>query len=150
MTTRTDDDDDDIEDEDADVTAAAPDDPIPALAARLLLDERLPARDRAAPGPQAAGRLLWPTGTGKTYVARELAWALAGDKDRVRLVQFHPSYAYEDFIEGYRPRPGGEAGFEFRDGPFKALAAAALADRAHVYYLIIDEMNRGNVAKVLG
>jgi 5-methylcytosine-specific restriction enzyme B len=91
-----------------------------------------------------------PPGTGKTYVARELAWALAGAKERVRLVQFHPSYAYEDFIEGYRPRPRGEPGFELRDGPFKALAAGALADRAHLYFLVIDEMNRGNVARVLG
>jgi MoxR-like ATPase len=125
-------------------------DPIPALAARLLLDEGYLREIAQLLDHKRQVVFYGPPGTGKTYVARELAWALAGGKERVRLVQFHPSYAYEDFIEGYRPRPGGESGFELRDGPFKALAAAALADRAHTYVLIIDEMNRGNVAKVLG
>jgi len=92
-----------------------------------------------------------PPGTGKTFVARKLALALAGDPSRVRLVQFHPSYAYEDFVEGYRPRPiGGAPGFELVPGPLRRMAAAAELDHAHPHFLIIDEMNRGNVAKVLG
>lgn len=132
------------------VTSIGTDDPLPALASRLLLDEGYLREIAQLLDHKRQVVFYGPPGTGKTYVARELAWALAGDKARVRLVQFHPSYAYEDFIEGYRPRQGGESGFELRDGPFKALAAAALADRAHEYFLIIDEMNRGNVAKVLG
>jgi MoxR-like ATPase len=132
------------------VAVTVSDNAIPALASRLLLDEGYLREIAQLLDHKRQVVFYGPPGTGKTYVARELARALAGDKDRVRLVQFHPSYAYEDFIEGYRPREGGEAGFELRDGPFKALAAAALADRAHDYFLIIDEMNRGNVAKVLG
>ena len=91
-----------------------------------------------------------PPGTGKTYVAMKLAEALSGDPAKVRLVQFHASYAYEDFIEGYRPRRDREAGFELRDGPLKALAQKAADDPNGRFYLIIDEMNRANVAKVLG
>ena len=49
-----------------------------------------------------------PPGTGKTYVAKELAKCLAGSKDRVTLVQFHPSYAYEDFVQGFRPVAAGD------------------------------------------
>ena len=148
----TDEEEDDIEDEPpaVDLTEADHEDPIPALAARLLLGEGYLREIAQLLDHKRQVVFYGPPGTGKTFVARELAWALAGSKERVRLVQFHPSYAYEDFIEGYRPRPGGESGFELRDGPFKALANAALADRAHTYYLIIDELNRGNVAKVLG
>ena len=60
-----------------------------------------------------------PPGTGKTFIAQALAERLAGSKDRVSLVQFHPSYAYEDFVQGYRPRTsaGGQAGCEVRNGP---------------------------------
>ena len=125
-------------------------DPLPELAVRLLLDEGYLREVASLLDHKRQVIFYGPPGTGKTYVARELAWALSGSKDRVRLVQFHPSYAYEDFIEGYRPKAGGDPGFELRDGPFKALAEAALADRSHDYYLVIDEMNRGNVAKVLG
>ena len=58
-----------------------------------------------------------PPGTGKTFVARELAACLAGS-ERVRLVQFHPSYAYEDFVQGFRPSlQHGQPGFELRSGP---------------------------------
>lgn len=92
-----------------------------------------------------------PPGTGKTFIAKKLGAALAGDKSRVRLVQFHPSYAYEDFVEGFRPRViGGVPGFELTPGPMRIIADQALADPGHDYYLIIDELNRGNVAKIFG
>jgi len=92
-----------------------------------------------------------PPGTGKTYVARALAAALAGDPARVRLVQFHPSYAYEDFVEGFRPRlASNAAGFELTPGPLKRIAEQALANPGLRHFLVIDEMNRGNVAKVMG
>ena len=134
----------------AELADEPPVDPLTALAERLLLGEEHLREIRELLEHKRQVVFYGPPGTGKTYVARELAWALSGSRDRVRLVQFHPSYAYEDFIEGYRPRAGGEPGFDLRDGPFKALAKAALADPSHDYYLIIDEMNRGNVAKVLG
>lgn len=92
-----------------------------------------------------------PPGTGKTYVAQQLAEYLAGSTDRVTVVQFHPSYSYEDFIEGYRPQlRGGAAGFHLEDGPLKDLAKEALGHPEHRYVLLIDEINRGNIAKVFG
>ncbi|MFC6238029.1 McrB family protein [Longivirga aurantiaca] len=90
-----------------------------------------------------------PPGTGKTFVARKLAAWIAGSPDRVTLVQFHPSYAYEDFIEGLRPQEG-TAGFHLVQGPLIQLAARAAADPAHDYVLIVDEINRGNIARVFG
>jgi hypothetical protein len=90
-----------------------------------------------------------PPGTGKTYVARELGAWLAESSDRVQLVQFHPSYAYEDFVEGLRPNVDG-SGYRIVDGPLKSIASRAAADPDHDYVLIIDEINRGNVARVFG
>jgi hypothetical protein len=92
-----------------------------------------------------------PPGTGKTYIARKLAAYLAGSPERVRIVQFHPSYAYEDFVEGYRPQlVEGQPGFNLVEGPLRRIAREATANPRDTYILIIDEINRGNVAKVFG
>ena len=93
-----------------------------------------------------------PPGTGKTYAARKLAECLASAKDRVTLVQFHPSYAYEDFVQGFRPDlVNGQPGFKLRDGPLLQAAQAAKNDETGArHFLIIDEINRGNLAKVFG
>lgn len=88
-------------------------------------------------------------GTGKTYVARKVAEWFTGSVDRVRLVQFHPTYSYEDFVEGFRPRTDG-AGFRLVDGPLVTMAEQARADPDHNHVLVIDELNRGNVARVFG
>lgn len=65
---------------------------------------------------------------------------------------FHPSYAYEDFVEGYRPVPDGESEMKLglEDGIFKRVCRAADQDPETTYLLIIDEINRANVAKVFG
>ena len=92
-----------------------------------------------------------PPGTGKTYAARKLAECLAAATKRVRLVQFHPSYAYEDFVQGFRPHLfRGQPGFELRDGPLLQAAEAARQEPNAKHFLIIDEINRGNLAKVFG
>ena len=95
--------------------------------------------------------LQGPPGTGKTFAARQLAEFLAGSKERVTLVQFHPSYAYEDFVQGFRPTlKDGQAVFELRDGPLVQAANAARRDGDNRHFLIIDEINRGNLASVFG
>jgi len=88
-------------------------------------------------------------GVGKTFVARTLAYALMGEKDpaRVEVIQFHQSYGYEDFIQGYRPTA---TGFELRDGVFFRFCQRALEDTARPYVFIIDEINRGNLSKIFG
>ena len=93
-----------------------------------------------------------PPGTGKTYVSQALANCLAGSENRVDLVQFHPSYAYEDFVRGFRPTisKNGQAGFELQDGPLLRSAEKARNDSDSKHFLIIDEINRGNLAKVFG
>ena len=91
-------------------------------------------------------------GVGKTYIAKRLAYSMMGVKDpeRVMMVQFHQSYTYEDFIEGFRPS-NGEAGFDIKKGSFYNFCKKAAADDKNKnYFFIIDEINRGNLTKIFG
>jgi 5-methylcytosine-specific restriction protein B len=90
-------------------------------------------------------------GVGKTYTAKRIAYAMLGCKDenRVRQVQFHQSYTYEDFICGLKPTDDG--GFKFDTGPFYNICKDAEKDPEHKpWFMIIDEINRGNMSKILG
>ncbi|MEY4484735.1 MAG: 5-methylcytosine-specific restriction enzyme, partial [Verrucomicrobiota bacterium] len=89
-------------------------------------------------------------GVGKTFVAKRLAWLQMGEKDSsaVEMVQFHQSYTYEDFVQGLRPTEGGH--FAVKDGVFYRLCRKALANPQQDYFLVIDEINRGNLSKILG
>jgi 5-methylcytosine-specific restriction enzyme B len=93
-----------------------------------------------------------PPGTGKTHLALELAdYLTGGNPESVQLVQFHPAYSYEDFFEGYRPRTkDGQVTFELARGPLRRLADAARARPDRPYVLVIDEINRGFLAKIFG
>lgn len=90
-------------------------------------------------------------GVGKSFLARRLAHLLIGTQDaaRVATVQFHPSYSYDDFVRGFRPA-GGNAQFQLEDGLFLRFAEKAEKDPDHDYVLIIEEINRANLAHVLG
>ncbi|WP_245900409.1 McrB family protein [Prauserella shujinwangii] len=130
--------------------------PTSGLAGRLLVHDVAWLRE--------VRDLLWddrqiifygPPGTGKTYLALSLAEYLAGGPEQVKLVQFHPSYAYEDFFEGFRPQEDPvtrEVAFRLTDGPLRELAdAAAREGNRHLpHFLVIDEINRANLAKVFG
>lgn len=121
--------------------------------------------------------LYGPPGTGKTHQARQFAvwWSLKGQNPAIadqviidpikfreeeeRLsntfimrVTFHPSYSYEDFVEGFRPvdNGSGQLFFKLESGLFKRLCREAAANPNKNYLLLIDEINRANVAKVLG
>ncbi|MCL3817909.1 AAA family ATPase [Aeromicrobium wangtongii] len=97
--------------------------------------------------------LQGPPGTGKTWLARRLGWALCAERGtpRVQILQFHPSLAYEDFVRGWRPstsRIGG--GLSLEDGSFLLMCQRAAEDPSRDYVLVIEEINRGNPAQVLG
>jgi tetratricopeptide (TPR) repeat protein len=120
--------------------------------------------------------LYGPPGTGKTYwalrSARELSAislfgstfdtldesnriTITGDKNAsgvVRMCSFHPAYGYEDFIEGYRPELQGDSqiNFSLRDGTFKRLCKEAKENPETNFYLIIDEINRGDIPRIFG
>jgi 5-methylcytosine-specific restriction protein B len=142
-----------------------------------VIELTLPEASIAGPDQQLADRLLlpweWlretvdllndkrqivlygPPGTGKTYLAQELCKALVeGSGGEYEVVQFHPSYAYEDFFEGIRPRlqqdGSGGVAFDLVWGPLRRLADRATQNQAVPYALIIDEINRANLAKVFG
>jgi 5-methylcytosine-specific restriction endonuclease McrBC GTP-binding regulatory subunit McrB len=92
-------------------------------------------------------------GVGKTYVARRLAYALIGSNhpSRIEMIQFHQPYAYEDFIQGFRPTPQGHFGLKYR--VFHQFCPRAQRDESqpHVFIVfIIDEINRGNLSKIFG
>lgn len=90
-------------------------------------------------------------GVGKTYIADRLAYTMMGevDKSRIHFVQFHQSYSYEDFIEGYRPNEETK-GFTLTKGPFIRFCDRARHDPERPYFFIIDEINRGNMSKIFG
>jgi 5-methylcytosine-specific restriction protein B len=90
-------------------------------------------------------------GVGKTFTAKRLAYSMMGVKnqERVMMVQFHQSYSYEDFIEGYRPSSTNE-GFEIKKGAFYNFCKKAADDSENEYFFIIDEINRGNLSKIFG
>jgi len=89
-------------------------------------------------------------GVGKTYIAKRIAWSIMGEKDksRVEMIQFHQSYSYEDFIQGYRPTD--EGGFEIKNGVFYDFSKKAQRNPEKEYFFIIDEINRGNLSKIFG
>lgn len=88
-------------------------------------------------------------GVGKTYIAKRLVYSIMEkvDNSKVEFIQFHQSYSYEDFVEGYRPT---ENGFELKKGIFYTFCKKAKLNPDENYYLIIDEINRGNLSKIFG
>jgi DNA polymerase III delta prime subunit len=107
--------------------------------------------------------LYGPPGTGKTYAVRNsLKYLCQGDKSRYEIVQFHPSFTYEDFIEGIKPKgvtKDGNIKFEFVDGVFKKFCKIAKEEcekakaekrEPNAYYFIVDEINRANLSSVFG
>jgi 5-methylcytosine-specific restriction enzyme B len=95
--------------------------------------------------------LYGPPGTGKTFVAHHLARHLISGGDGFsQLVQFHPAYSYEEFIQGLRPQPATNGlTFTLQPGRFLTFCQEA-AGRMGTCVLIIDEINRANLAQVLG
>ncbi|MEO8133134.1 MAG: AAA family ATPase [Betaproteobacteria bacterium] len=98
--------------------------------------------------------LQGPPGTGKTWLAKRLGFALAGSNDRetarsrLRVVQFHPSLAYEDFVRGWRP--AGDGRLALVDGVLMQAIEAAASEPDRPFVLVIEEINRGNPAQVFG
>ena len=93
--------------------------------------------------------LQGPPGTGKTWLAKRLAYALMGEQDdgRLRWMQFHPNYSYEEFVQGLRPTANG---LEVASGPMMEMIEVAQADLERDYVMVIEEVNRGNPAQIFG
>ena len=94
-----------------------------------------------------------PPGVGKTFIARKLAYVLMESRaeNRITSVQFHQSYAYEDFVGGFRPEVRGERMvFTRQDGPFLKVCKEARGNPDDAYVVLIDEINRGNLSRVFG
>ena len=89
-------------------------------------------------------------GVGKTFIAKKIAYQMMGVKNNAQIetVQFHQSFAYEDFIQGLRPNRDG--GFELRNGVFFDFCERAKLRPEQLFFLIIDEINRGNLSKIFG
>ena len=103
--------------------------------------------------PAEADRLMALLSERNPELSARTEGADEGEVGRLTRVTFHPSYAYEDFVEGFRPsvqEEGGSLSLHLEDGIFKRVCRAALADPQRPYLLLVDEINRGNVAKVLG
>ena len=98
--------------------------------------------------------LYGPPGTGKTYqVKNSLDFICKGDRSRYEFVQFHPSFTYEDFIEGIKPKgvtKDGNIKFELLDGIFKRFCKRAKENPSKKFYFVVDEINRANLSSVFG
>lgn len=135
----------------ADVSAAAY-----ATAHRRLRPELGPTPDTLrVPIPRSL-ILYGPPGTGKTYTASKIAAALTGEQEPsddglFRILQFHPSYSYEDFVQGLRPDLT-RSGIHYRvePGPLRRICDEAVEDPDRFYVLVIDEINRGDPARIFG
>lgn len=98
--------------------------------------------------------LQGPPGTGKTWLAKRFAYATIGTRDRhvasnrMRVIQFHPSLSYEDFIRGWRP--DGDGQLKLIDGVFLEAIGAARAEPDQPFVVIIEEINRGNPSQTFG
>jgi len=113
-------------------------------------------------GPPGTGKTFWAERTAKdlaSYRAYGRPFADLDDGQRanfdreayVRMCTFHPAYGYEDFLEGYRPHnPNGQLAYTLSDGIFKRLCHDAARNAASNYYLIIDEINRGDIPRIFG
>ena len=138
--------------------------------------ESIPAKIQGALERKGQVILYGPPGTGKTYwaslAARQLAAQAAFGKrfedldsanqlevtgtesaeGIVRMCTFHPAYGYEDFIEGYRPRTNaaGQLSFDLREGIFKKLCKDAEKEPNRFFFLLIDEINRGDIPRIFG
>lgn len=93
--------------------------------------------------------LSGPPGTGKSYFAERIAYTIAGDQSRVRVVQFHASYQYEDFMQGFAPAEDG-SGFELQNKVFALVCKEASDNQDVTYVILIDEISRCDVARVFG
>ena len=95
-----------------------------------------------------------PPGTGKTYsVVNSLDFVCQGDSSRYELLQFHPSFTYEDFIEGIKPKGvsnDGNIRFELVNGVFKNFCIKAKNTPDKSFYFVVDEINRANLSSVFG
>jgi 5-methylcytosine-specific restriction protein B len=89
-------------------------------------------------------------GVGKTFIAKRIAYSIMEqlDHSRIEMIQFHQSYSYEDFIQGYRPTEDGA--FKITNGIFFDFCRRAQRDPEKPYFFIIDEINRGNLSKIFG
>lgn len=94
--------------------------------------------------------LQGPPGVGKTYVARKMAFSLIGvkDEDKILNIQFHESYSNDEFMEGYRPDDIGI--YKYKTGCFKRICNKARNNPKEKFFVIIDEINRGNIPKIFG
>lgn len=105
---------------------------------------------RAALAMGFAGVILsGPPGTGKSYFAERIAHTIAGDPSAVRVVQFHASYQYEDFMQGFAPTNDG-SGFELQNKVFPLVCKQASENPTVTHVILIDEISRSDVARVFG
>lgn len=127
-------------------------DHLDAAASDLLVDRSHLEEIRQLLQDKGQVILYGPPGTGKTFLAKRLARALAeDDPERFAIVQFHPATTYEDFVEGLRPKltESQQITYDIEHGPLMRMAdRAAKSGAEHV--LVIDEINRANLPKVLG